>query len=87
MIARRTMFAFASLFAIALAPLAHAAQGPLPGQPGADTSLGQELRGQPYPATTERSQFKAVVPTMKTSQTDSTGIYDSLSLPANLIFG
>ncbi len=86
MINRSTVFAFASLLAVAAAPLAHAAQGPLPGQPGADTSLGQELRGQPYPESTERSQFKPVVPAMKTTQGATMGIYDSLSLPANLIF-
>ena len=85
MIIRSTVFAFASLIAIAAAPLAQAAQGPLPGQAGADTSLGQELRGQPYPAATERSEIKAA-PAMKASQTGSMGIYDSLSLPANLIF-
>ncbi len=84
MIIRSTVFAFASLLAVA--PLAHAAQGPLPGQPGADTSLGQELRGQPYPATTERSQFKPVLPAMKATQNTGPGIYDTLSLPANLIF-
>jgi hypothetical protein len=46
---RGTALAFASLLAIAAAPLAaHAADQPLPGQPGADTSVGQELRGAPY---------------------------------------
>ena len=94
---RSTAFVFASLLAIAAAPLAAHADtmsmaAPaakvllLPGQPGADTSLDQELRGQPYPATTERSQFKGSAPTMQTSHTSSMGIYDSLSLPANLIF-
>jgi len=86
MITRSTVFAFASLLAIAAAPLAHAAQGPLPGQPGADTSLGQQLRGQPYPESTERSQSKAVVPAMKATQNTGASVYDSLSLPANLIF-
>lgn len=40
--------AFASL--VAAAPLAAKADDmtPLPGQPGADTSVGQELRGAPY---------------------------------------
>jgi hypothetical protein len=39
--------AFVSLIAVPFA--AHAAdQVPLPGQPGADTSQGQELRGAPY---------------------------------------
>jgi hypothetical protein len=56
----------------------------LPGQAGADTSLDQELRAQPYPATTARSQFKPTE-AMKTS-TMSPSIYGSLSLPANLIF-
>ena len=86
MITRSTVFAVASLLAIAAAPLAHAAQGPLPGQPGADTSLGQQLRGQPYPESTERSQFKSVVPMTKTTKNTGTSIYDSLSIPADLIF-
>jgi hypothetical protein len=45
-----TALAFASLLAaVAIAPLAaSAADQPLPGQPGADTSVGQELRGAPY---------------------------------------
>jgi Spy/CpxP family protein refolding chaperone len=93
---RSTAIAFASLLAIAAAPFAAAhadtmsmstpmAQSmPLPGQPGADTTQGEELRGQPYPATTERSQFKATAVT-QTSQM-SPSIYGSLSLPANLIF-
>lgn len=40
--------AFASL--VAAAPLAAKADNmtPLPGQPGADTTVGQELRGAPY---------------------------------------
>ena len=47
---RMTALAFASLLAAAAAPFAaNAADNtPLPGQPGADTSLGQELRGAPY---------------------------------------
>jgi hypothetical protein len=46
---RTTAIAFASLLAIAAAPLAaRAADTPLPGQPGADTTAGQELRGAPY---------------------------------------
>jgi hypothetical protein len=57
---------------------------PLPGQPGADTSLDQELRGQPYPATTQWSQFKPSA-AMKTAQM-SPSIYGSLSLPETLIF-
>ena len=43
-------FAFASL--VVAVPLAARAadtmQQPLPGQPGADTTVGQELRGAPY---------------------------------------
>lgn len=78
---RNTAFAF--IAAIALAPIASFAATPLPGQPGADTSLGQELRAQPYPASTERSQFKAMDP-MKTSQA-TVSVYGSLSLPANLV--
>jgi hypothetical protein len=95
---RSTAVVFASLLAIAAAPFAAHADtmsmtAPtakivlLPGQPGADTSLDQELRGQPYPATTERSQFKGAASAMQNSQTSVMGIYDSLSLPANLIFG
>jgi len=94
---RSTAVVFASLLAIAAAPFAAHADTmsmstptakvlALPGQPGADTSLDQELRGQPYPATTERSQFKGFSATMQTSHTSGMGIYDSLSLPANLIF-
>lgn len=65
---RTTAFAFASLLALAAAPLAahadnmatpaapmqsdtmpmHTDNTPLPGQPGSDTSVGQELRGAPY---------------------------------------
>jgi hypothetical protein len=45
---RTTAFAFASLLALAAAPLAASAATPLPGQPGADTTAGQELRGAPY---------------------------------------
>lgn len=58
---RTTALAFASLLALAAAPLAAHADSmpmsgapmqsdhtPLPGQPGADTSVGQELRGAPY---------------------------------------
>ncbi|HEY1506306.1 MAG TPA: hypothetical protein VGF92_18520 [Stellaceae bacterium] len=91
---RTTAIAFASLLAIAAAPFADAHAGtmsmptaksmPLPGQPGADTTQGQELRGQPYPATTEWSQFKATT-VMQTSQM-SPSIYGSLSLPANLVY-
>jgi hypothetical protein len=94
---RTTALVFASLLAVTAAPFAAHADTmsmstptakvlPLPGQPGADTSLDHELRGQPYPATTERSQFKGAPPAMQTSHTSSMGIYDSLSLPANLIF-
>jgi hypothetical protein len=44
---RTIALAFASL--IAAAPLAARADNtPLPGQPGSDTSVGQELRGAPY---------------------------------------
>lgn len=98
---RSTAIAFASLLAIAAAPFAAAhadtmsMSAPtthsvaLPGQPGADTTLGQELRGQPYPASTEWSQYKPTAAmqssAMKTSQM-SPSIYGSLSLPANLIF-
>ncbi len=93
---RSTALAFASLLAIAAAPFAAAhadtmsMSAPmthtlvLPGQAGADTSLDQELRGQPYPATTELSQFKPTE-AMKTS-TISPSIYGSLSLPANQVF-
>jgi hypothetical protein len=93
---RRTAIVFASLFVIAAAPfaVAHAdtmsMSAPmtqalaLPGQAGADTTQGQELRGQPYPATTEWSQYKPTA-VMKTSQM-SPSIYGTLSLPANLIF-
>lgn len=46
---RMTALAFASLIAVAAAPFAQAADNiPLPGQPGADTTVGQELRGAPY---------------------------------------
>jgi hypothetical protein len=93
---RSTAIVFASLFALAVAPFAaahadtmsmsapmtHAVA--LPGQPGADTTQGQELRGQPYPAQTEWSQFKPTA-VMQTSQM-SPSIYGSLSLPANLVF-
>jgi hypothetical protein len=97
---RSTAIAFASLLAIAAAPFAAAhadtmlMSAPtthslaLPGQPGADTTQGEELRGQPYPASTEWSQFKptpVMQNSMKTSQM-SPSIYGSLSLPANLIF-
>jgi hypothetical protein len=92
---RSTALVFASLFAIAAAPFAAHADtmsmsmptgkaAVLPGQPGADTTQGFELRSQPYPATTEWSQFKPVA-VMKTSQV-SQSIYGSLSLPANLVF-
>jgi len=93
---RSTALAFASLLAIAAAPFARAHADtmsmsapmtytvPLPGQPGADTSLDQELRGQPYPATTQWSQFKPSE-AMKTAQM-SPSIYGSLSLPETLIF-
>lgn len=82
---RSTAIAFASLLAIAAAPLAAFAATPLPGQPGADTSLGQELRSQPYPASNVFSQHVATVETMKTSQ-NGTSVYNSLSVPANLVF-
>jgi len=65
-------------------PMPTAKSIPLPGQPGADTTQGQELRGQPYPASTERSQYKPTA-VMQTSQM-SPSIYGSLSLPANLVF-
>jgi hypothetical protein len=55
-----------------------------PVQPGADTSLGQELRDQRYPASTERSPFKAMDP-MMTSQ-NGKSVYGTLLLPANIIF-
>jgi hypothetical protein len=95
---RSTALVFASLLAIAAAPFAAHADTmsmstptakivALPGQPGADTSLDQELRAQPYPASTEWSQFKGTAAPMTTSHTGSMGIYDSLSLPGNLIFG
>jgi hypothetical protein len=98
---RNTALVFASLLAIAAAPFASAhadtmamrapmthAVVALPGQAGADTSQGQELRAQPYPASTELSQFKpapAMQSSMQTSQM-SPSVYGSLSLPANLIF-
>jgi hypothetical protein len=92
---RSTALVFASLFAIAAAPFAAHANTMsmstptartivLPGQPGADTTQGLELRGQPYPASTEWSQFKPTE-AMKTSQA-SPSIYGSLSLPGNLVF-
>ncbi len=90
---RSTALVFASLFAVAAAPFAAHADtmsmptakaAVLPGQPGADTTQGFELRSQPYPAATEWSQFKPTE-TMKTSQV-SQSIYGSLSLPANLVF-
>jgi len=92
---RSTAIVFASLLAIAAAPFAAAHADtmsmststvksvPLPGQPGADTTLDQELRSQPYQAATERSQYKPSS-VMQTSQL-SPSIYGSLSLPANLI--
>lgn len=80
---RSTAFAFVLAIAAA-APLAAFAASPLPGQPGADTSVGQELRAQPYPASTERAQFHAMDP-MKTSQ-NTKSVYGSLSVPANLVF-
>lgn len=80
---RSTAFAF--IAAIAFAPIASFAATPLPGQPGADTSLGQELRAQPYPASTERSTQHVMPGTMMTSQ-NSHSVYGSLSVPANLIF-
>src|ERR1700761_2037390 len=44
---RTLTLAFVSLLAVA--PFAvHADTTPLPGQPGADTTVGQELRGAPY---------------------------------------
>ena len=57
---------------------------PLPGQPGADTTQDQELRGQPYPASTAVVAVQADA-AMKTSQM-SPSIYGSLSLPETLIF-
>lgn len=93
---RSTAIVFASLLAITAAPfaaaradtmsmsMATAKSMPLPGQPGADTTLDQELRAQPYPASTELSQYKATTVT-QTSQM-SPSIYGSLSLPANLIY-
>jgi hypothetical protein len=81
---RSTAIAFASFLAIAAAPLAAFAATPRPGQAGADTSLGQELRAQPYPASTAQSQFKAMDP-MQTSQ-NGKSVYGSLSVPANLVF-
>jgi len=95
---RSTAIVFASLFAIAAAPFAAAHADtmamsmpspmtnslPLPGQPGADTTQGQELRAQPYPATTEWSQYKPTA-TMKTADM-SKSIYGSLTLPGNLVF-
>src|SRR5215469_7871302 len=48
---RRAGLALAMVLGAAIAaPLssAFAADTPLPGQPGADTSVGQELRGAPY---------------------------------------
>ena len=95
---RSTAIVFASLLTIAAAPFATAHADTmsmsmstthtvaLPGQPGADTTQGQELRGQPYSAQTEWSQFKPAT-VKQTSQTSGMGIYDSLTLPANLIFG
>lgn len=94
---RSTAIVFASLLAIAAAPFAAHADtmsmsmptaqslAVLPGQPGADTTQGQELRGQPYPASTEWSQFKPTAAT-KTSHTSGMSIYDSLTLPETLIF-
>lgn len=96
MIRRSTAIVFATLLTMTAAPFAVAHADtmamstptakymPLPGQPGADTTQGQELRGQPYPASTERSQYKATS-VMRTSQM-SASIYGSLSLPANLIY-
>lgn len=43
---RTLTLAFVSL--LGAVPLAYADNTPLPGQPGADTSVGQELRGAPY---------------------------------------
>ena len=46
---RMTALAFVSLLAAApFAAFADTMQQPLPGQPGADTTVGQELRGAPY---------------------------------------
>jgi hypothetical protein len=47
---RRAGFAMAMLLGAAVAApfSAFAADTPLPGQPGSDTSVGQELRGAPY---------------------------------------
>ncbi|HEY1506307.1 MAG TPA: hypothetical protein VGF92_18525 [Stellaceae bacterium] len=48
---RAHMLALACASLMAAAPLAANAdnmQQPLPGQPGADTTVGQELRGAPY---------------------------------------
>lgn len=81
---RSTAFAF--VLAIAIAPLAAFAATPLPGQPGADTSVGQELRAQPYPQSTEWSQTHVMpAQTMMISQSN-VSIYGSLSIPANLVY-
>lgn len=81
---RSTAFAFVLAIAAA-APLA-AFASPLPGQPGADTSLGQELRAQPYPASTERSELHVMpVEKMMTSQSN-VSIYGSLSVPDSQVF-
>lgn len=48
---RAHTLALALVSLVAAAPFANAAdtmQQPLPGQPGADTTVGQELRGAPY---------------------------------------
>ena len=47
--ATKTALALASVLSVMAAlPLAARAEGPLPGQDGADTSLGQALRADPY---------------------------------------
>lgn len=82
---RSTAFAFVLAIAAA-APLAAFAASPLPGQPGADTSLGQELRAQPYPASTARSELHVMpVEKMMTSQIN-VSVYGSLSVPDSQVF-
>jgi hypothetical protein len=120
---RNTSFALASLLAIAATPLTVRAADttPLPGQRGADTSVGQQLRGAPYTlmmVTSDGKTFERQITAssaaelMKHAKTmgmttvlmhdgksyaiDNAKmqdgkmlydhIYDSLSLPENLIF-
>lgn len=81
---RATAFAVVSLLAIAAAPLAARAADntPLPGQPGADTTVGQELRGAPYTvmmvtstgATTERQVTAKTAAEMMKHATPLTGM-------------